>query len=66
MTNNKAVMEAKKRYYAKNRDKINNKNIIYSREHYAKNKAVISDRNLNNYHYKQFLKIMLEEDVPCN
>lgn len=62
----KAITDAKKRYYVKNREKIIAKNSSYNKENYTKNQSKICERNLNNYHYKQFLKIMLEEDVPCN
>jgi len=64
MTNNRALIEAKKRYYARNKDKIKAKARIYQKERYKTQSDVIKDKNLNRYHYKQYLKIMLEDEPP--
>jgi len=60
-------MEAKKRYYAKNRDKINEKAKKRSKEYYKKNADKINEKNKNYYEYKQFhKKFLLEDDVKTS
>lgn len=75
----RALMEAKKRYYARNKDKIKAKSREYQKEHYKlnadsireknlnryhKNADSIREKNLNRYYFKQYLKIMLEDEEP--
>jgi UDP:flavonoid glycosyltransferase YjiC (YdhE family) len=72
-------MEAKKRYYAKNKDKIKAKSREYQRiqyklnadsireknlKHYHKNADIIKEKNLNRYYFKQELKYYLFDDIP--
>lgn len=55
--------KAIKQYRLKNREKIREKQRDYSKTHYEKNKSSINERHRNNYHFKQVLKILID-DVP--
>jgi hypothetical protein len=63
MAYTKSQAMADKRYKQKNREKINLKHREYSKNHYYKNADSIREKNLNRYHFKQQLKILLD-DVP--
>ena len=75
----RALMEAKKRYYARNKDKIKAKSREYQKEHYKlnadsireknlnryhKNADSIREKNLNRYYFKQQLKYYCLDDFP--
>jgi hypothetical protein len=55
--------KAIQQYRMKNREKIREKQREYSKTHYGKNKSSINERHRNNYHFKQVLKILID-DVP--